>query len=345
MVETVVIVAGFGTSTSIANAYGVAVAGVTFLTTLLFSSVLYHTWKLPPYVVLPFLICFVIIDSCFFAANLIKVPKGGWVSILIGVCFSMLMFSWLDGQLFLKRYLKGHRQDVSVEEIQLRLKTKSPVYLSQPGKEEAIVVSPKPATSPTQSTADSTTTPTAPPSTGLVKRNTVTIVAEGQENRSTKKKLKRFPRMGIFVSDVSTGQLPQAFLNMIDCIYSIPDFVVFLTVETSNRPTIPKRERLAQFTKLGDNMYQINAKFGFADYNNNIKDVLRQAQQKGLPVHDEDVTYFLSNQNIKIVTKSPIHFCALSIFSVMAKIFPNKPKNFVLPQERTVEIASLAFLK
>ncbi len=41
---------------------------------------------------------FFIIDSLFFAANLLKVPDGGWVPLLIGLLLMALMTSWKRGR-------------------------------------------------------------------------------------------------------------------------------------------------------------------------------------------------------------------------------------------------------
>jgi KUP system potassium uptake protein len=52
-------------------------------------------WKLPA--ALAFLIGFLVVDLGFLGSNLMKVPDGGWLPILIGVGFFTLMTTWHTG--------------------------------------------------------------------------------------------------------------------------------------------------------------------------------------------------------------------------------------------------------
>lgn len=112
MLITIFVVIGFGTSSkivlnflksnvskkaSIGNAYGVTVSGIMFLTTCLYMMVMRYTWHLALWKVLPFFV-FLFVDSFFFAANITKVPNGGWVPLFLGIVFGSVMVAWHFGE-------------------------------------------------------------------------------------------------------------------------------------------------------------------------------------------------------------------------------------------------------
>src|SRR3546814_9496025 len=85
MVMVILLVLGFGSSSNLAAAYGIAVTGAMFIDTCLLSVVLFTLWKWRAWKALPVLAVFFIVDIAYFGANLIKVPDGGWVPLAIGL--------------------------------------------------------------------------------------------------------------------------------------------------------------------------------------------------------------------------------------------------------------------
>ena len=75
------LVVGFGDSSSLASAYGISVTGEMLMTTILLFVVMRHRWKWALALALPLALVFGIIDIGFFLANAAKVLDGGWVSI------------------------------------------------------------------------------------------------------------------------------------------------------------------------------------------------------------------------------------------------------------------------
>jgi KUP system potassium uptake protein len=59
------------------------------------------------------MIPFVSIDLAFFAANLLKVPQGGWVPLLIGSALVFIMITWLQGTRILAR--KSRRLEIPID--------------------------------------------------------------------------------------------------------------------------------------------------------------------------------------------------------------------------------------
>jgi KUP system potassium uptake protein len=107
MIATMALVIGFRSSGNLAAAYGIAVTGDMVITTLLASVVFIEIWrwsKLKTYLLVGL---FLIIDFAFFSANVLKIPDGGWVPLLIGIIIFMLMLTWKTGRSLLIRKVKS----------------------------------------------------------------------------------------------------------------------------------------------------------------------------------------------------------------------------------------------
>ena len=107
-VGVTILVLAFKTSDNLAAAYGIAVTG-TFLCTSVLATVVFrrefHWSRLTAVAVFGF---FFVVDFLFFTSNLLKVPEGGWVPLVLGVVLTALMTSWKRGRdLLLARW----RQD------------------------------------------------------------------------------------------------------------------------------------------------------------------------------------------------------------------------------------------
>jgi len=98
MIMVIVLVLFFGSSSNLAAAYGIAVTGAMFIDTCLVSVVLITLWRWPLWKALPVLAVFFIVDIAYFGANLLKVPDGGWVPLVIGLIIFTLLTTWSRGR-------------------------------------------------------------------------------------------------------------------------------------------------------------------------------------------------------------------------------------------------------
>ena len=103
----VALVVGFGSSTSLAAAYGIAVCGTMIITTVLAYVVMRHVWRwsLPA----AGLVCgaFLVVDLAFFGANLSKIADGGWFPLALGAVLFLLMTTWKRGKQILQVRLEA----------------------------------------------------------------------------------------------------------------------------------------------------------------------------------------------------------------------------------------------
>ncbi len=94
-------VVGFGSSSKLASAYGVAVAGTMLITTLLTFVVTRHVWGYNPALAFAATTLLLLIDVAFFCANLIKIADGGWFPIAVGTAMFTIMVTWRHGRALL----------------------------------------------------------------------------------------------------------------------------------------------------------------------------------------------------------------------------------------------------
>ena len=89
---------GFGSSTALASAYGIAVTGTLAIDTILFFVVVRTLWRKPLWMAIAGAAAFLFVDLAFFAANLTKVFHGGWFPLLIALIVFTVLITWQRGR-------------------------------------------------------------------------------------------------------------------------------------------------------------------------------------------------------------------------------------------------------
>ncbi|MBI2509899.1 MAG: KUP/HAK/KT family potassium transporter, partial [Betaproteobacteria bacterium] len=98
LVLVVAAVVGFGNSSNLASAYGVAVTGTMTVTTILTFFVIRFGWGYPLVLCIFSSAFFFIIDVTFFSSALLKLMDGGWFPLALGVAMFALMMTWRRGR-------------------------------------------------------------------------------------------------------------------------------------------------------------------------------------------------------------------------------------------------------
>jgi KUP system potassium uptake protein len=98
MVMVLLLVFGFGESSNLAAAYGIAVTGTMFISTCMVGVLIRRVWQWPIWSVALFEIVFLSIDGLYFSSNLTKVPDGGWFPLLVAVIVFVLLTTWSQGR-------------------------------------------------------------------------------------------------------------------------------------------------------------------------------------------------------------------------------------------------------
>ncbi|MBK5198960.1 MAG: potassium transporter Kup [Methyloceanibacter sp.] len=123
LVGVLLLVLMFRSSNALASAYGVAVTGTMLVDGLMGFTVIWRVWNWSLGAALALMMPFVLIDITFLVANLLKVPQGGWVPLLIGGCLVTVMLTWRKGARILAQ--KTRRLEMPVEEL-IKMLEKNP---------------------------------------------------------------------------------------------------------------------------------------------------------------------------------------------------------------------------
>jgi KUP system potassium uptake protein len=102
------LVLGFGSSSNLAGAYGIAVTATMAIDSILVFFVMRRLWHWPLWVAIPVPAAFLFIDLSFFSANIVKILDGGWFPVVVGVVVFVLLSTWKRGrEILLERLRPG----------------------------------------------------------------------------------------------------------------------------------------------------------------------------------------------------------------------------------------------
>ncbi len=131
-VAIVLAVVMFRNSSNLAAAYGIAVTTDMLITTVLTFFVIRFAWKLPLLLCIASTSVFFLIDLAFFASNMLKLPQGGWFTVMIGLAMFTLMITWHRG-----RQLMSEAQRADAIDLRSFLES---VFISPPTRVEGTAV-------------------------------------------------------------------------------------------------------------------------------------------------------------------------------------------------------------
>jgi KUP system potassium uptake protein len=98
MIMVILLVLTFRNSSNLAAAYGIAVTGAMLIDGVLISVVLLYMWQWNRAFVAALLVLFFTVDGAYLAANLLKIPAGGWFPLLVGAIAFTFLTTWAKGR-------------------------------------------------------------------------------------------------------------------------------------------------------------------------------------------------------------------------------------------------------
>jgi len=98
LIAIVAAVIGFGSSSNLAAAYGVAVTGTLLIDTCRSFFVIRYLWGYNLFLCLLATGFFFMVDAAFFSANLLKIVEGGWFPLAMGILVFTIMVTWRRGR-------------------------------------------------------------------------------------------------------------------------------------------------------------------------------------------------------------------------------------------------------
>lgn len=130
----------FRSSSNLAHAYVLAIAGTMFITTIAFHAVASRTWGWPAWRLWPLTILFMIVDTAFLLGTLTNLLRGGWVPIAFAAVVMAVMLGWSNGYRALNAYMKRTAIHWSAIQEELTQRRAMPVpgigvYLASPAED------------------------------------------------------------------------------------------------------------------------------------------------------------------------------------------------------------------
>src|SRR5258705_452895 len=97
LIAVILATVGFGSSSALASAYGIAVTVTMLITTILTFFVVRHGWGYPLWVALGATGIFLVLDTVLVISCSLKFLQGGWFSLAMGVTIFKVMATWNGG--------------------------------------------------------------------------------------------------------------------------------------------------------------------------------------------------------------------------------------------------------
>ncbi len=114
MIAVILLVLTFRNSSNLASAYGIAVTGAMLIDTCLMAVLFVAVWRWKSWMALLVAGVFFLFDGTFFAANLPKVPDGGWFPLLVGAFAFTLLTTWARGRKLMRDRMSEVALPISV---------------------------------------------------------------------------------------------------------------------------------------------------------------------------------------------------------------------------------------
>ena len=106
MVAVLLATAGFGSSSALASAYGIAVTITMFITTLLTFFVVRHVWHYSLPLTLAATTLFLLVDAVLVVSCSLKIWQGGWFPLVMGAAIFAVMSTWKRGRELLIEHIR-----------------------------------------------------------------------------------------------------------------------------------------------------------------------------------------------------------------------------------------------
>jgi KUP system potassium uptake protein len=114
MILVIFLVVLFQKSSNLAAAYGIAVMGTMFISTIMIGVLMSRVWNWPKWRVALVIGVFLIVDGAYLTSNLIKVPQGGWLPLLVAAIICVLLTTWATGRTLMMARLREAAMPIKV---------------------------------------------------------------------------------------------------------------------------------------------------------------------------------------------------------------------------------------
>jgi KUP system potassium uptake protein len=124
LVGVLLLVLLFRTSSGLASAYGIAVSATMVADGIMGFVVIWKLWNWRAATAATLIVPFVVVDTTFFSANLLKLFEGAWVPLLFGLAMAITIWTWRRGAAIL--IAKTRRTEVPLRDLIKSLEKRPP---------------------------------------------------------------------------------------------------------------------------------------------------------------------------------------------------------------------------
>jgi KUP system potassium uptake protein len=124
LIGVLLLVLLFRTSSGLASAYGIAVSTTMVVDGIMGFVVIWKLWNWRAATAAAIIVPFVVVDTTFFSANLLKLFEGAWVPLLFGVAMATTIWTWRRGAAIL--IAKTRRTEVPLTDLIKSLEKRPP---------------------------------------------------------------------------------------------------------------------------------------------------------------------------------------------------------------------------
>jgi len=141
----------------------------------------------------------------------------------------------------------------------------------------------------------------------------------------------------IYMSRTSDG-VPPSLLHNLKHNKVLHRQIVFLTVETQERPRVSRRERI-DVADLGHGIYRVVARYGFME-DPDVPELLTKVEAPGLSFPPGDTSFFLGKETIFATKRPGMALWRERLFAFMSRNARSATLFFNLPPNRVVELGA-----
>jgi KUP system potassium uptake protein len=129
---------------------------------------------------------------------------------------------------------------------------------------------------------------------------------------------------------------PSALMHNLKHNRVLHDILVFITVETSDEPRVPRSERVT-VKRLPLGAWLVEAHFGYMEQPD-VPAALRACEPFGLSIDPRQASYFLGRRALRMSPRSSLPFWQQRLFIMLANQSARAIEFFRIPPDRVVEL-------
>jgi KUP system potassium uptake protein len=112
LVGVLIVTLTFGSSSELAAAYGLSVTATMVIDSLMAFFVVWRCWNWPVWKAAVLMVPLLLIEQAFLAAQVLKIPDGGWLPLSMAGTICLIVYTWVRGSISLSRATRKGEADL-----------------------------------------------------------------------------------------------------------------------------------------------------------------------------------------------------------------------------------------